>query len=289
MALQSLVNKTLIYSDIFDYPLTFPQIYKYLITAKKTEYRKVLKMVDRSSFEKRENYFFLKGRSKIVSLREKREIESVKKIALAEKVVRKLKFVPGIKLVGISGSVAMKNADKNADIDLFVISKKGSGWTTRLFLVCFLSLMGIYRKKNDKKSSNKFCLNMIIDEGHMLFPKDRRDIYTAHEIAQLLPLFQKGNTYQKFIKKNEWIYKYLANYEPYKLLNNDRIILKRQLGFGLFEKAAKFVQVKYMGEIQGKEQVSEGFMAFHPTDPRNDIVSTYNARLRRYFPKTLGH
>lgn len=289
MALQSPVNKTLIYSDIFDYPLTFPQIYRYLITPKKTEYKKVLKVVSQSNVEKRENYFFLKGRSKLVPLREKREKESLKKIKLAERVAGKLKFVPGIEFVGISGSVAMKNADKNADIDLFVISRKGRSWTTRLFLVSLLSLMGVYRKKNDKKASNKFCLNMIIDEGHMLLPIDRRDIYTAHEIAQLLPLFQRGNAYQKFIKKNDWIYKYLANYEPYKMLNDERIILKKQLGFELFEKAAKLVQIKYMGKAQGKEQVSEGFLAFHPTDPRNDIVSIYNARLKRYSSKTLGH
>ena len=64
----------------------------------------------------------------------------------------------------------MDNAGEKDDIDLFVITSKGTLWITRLLLVSLLIFMGQYRGRG-KKESQKVCLNMLIDEVGLKFEK----------------------------------------------------------------------------------------------------------------------
>lgn len=278
------VNKTLLYSDIFDYPLTFEQIHKYLLTNKKVSKEKVYDLIKKENINQKNGFYYLLGRSRVVGFRQERERESAKKIRDAFKIAKVLKFLPLIKLLGISGSVSMKNADKNDDIDLFIISTSGSVWLTRLITVCILKLLGVYRKRNEIDVSNKFCLNMIIDEKNLAFTNSRKDIYSAHEIVQILPLLVRDNMYQKFINANFWTKKYLANFEPAEI-KNENIGLVSKFSLQIFqmfklEKIAKWAQISYMGKIKGKETVRDGFLAFHPDDPRKKILHSFETKLK---------
>lgn len=287
------VNKTLLYSDIFDYPLTFEQIHKYLLTNKKISKEKVYDLIKKENINQKNGFYYFKGRSKVVNLRQEREKESAKKIRNAFKITKVLKFVPLIKLLGISGSVSMKNADKNDDIDLFIISGVGSVWLTRLITVCILKLLGVYRERNQIDVSNKFCLNMIIDEKNLAFTNSRQDIYSAHEIAQILPLLVRDNIYQKFINANSWTKKYLANFEPAGI-KNENIGFVSKLSLRIvqmvkLEKVAKWAQTAYMGKVKRNETIGDGFLAFHPNDPRKKILRSYETKLKKHNFTTLGY
>ncbi|MEK9176003.1 MAG: hypothetical protein AAB520_01015 [Patescibacteria group bacterium] len=292
--LQRQVSKTLIYSDIFDFPLTLEEIHKYLITDKKNSIEKVKEVLQADKKIKSKNGFYcLAGREKTISLRGHRQKESAKKIKNAYKIIKVFKFIPSIKLLGVSGSVSMKNADKNDDIDLFIISEFRSVWLSRLATVCILKLLRIYRGKNSVDVSNKFCLNMIIDEKNLVFQKSRQDIYSAHEIVQILPLLVRDNIYQKFINANLWTKKYLANFEPVEI-KNENIGFVSRLSLQIvqilnLEKIAKLIQIAYMGKIKGKETIRDGFLAFHPHDPRKKILRSFKMKLREYNFTTLGH
>ena len=71
-----------------------------------------------------------------------------------------------------------------------------------------LIILGVYRNKNSKRFKDKICLNLILDEDRMSF--ENQDLFTAHEIVQLLPVFEKDKTYQKFISANKWVKEYSA-------------------------------------------------------------------------------
>jgi len=58
---------------------------------------------------------------------------------------------------------------------------------------------------------------MLIDEERLEFKKSERNLYLAHEIAQLRPLFQRDKIYEKFMPHNNWIKKYLPNIVAYKI------------------------------------------------------------------------
>lgn len=57
----------------------------------------------------------------------------------AVKYVKYIKWVPWIKMVAIWNSVAMNSADKNSDIDLFIVSSQHRLWIVRI-LVTFIFL-----------------------------------------------------------------------------------------------------------------------------------------------------
>ena len=52
---------------------------------------------------------------------------------------------------------------------------------------------------------------MWLDESDMVWQRKDRNIYTAHEIAQIVPLINKDKTYEKFLSHNRWILDFWPN------------------------------------------------------------------------------
>ncbi|EKD64640.1 MAG: hypothetical protein ACD_50C00333G0011 [uncultured bacterium] len=287
------ILRTLVYSDIFDYPLKKDEIWKYLIGQKieniyvgtlDDSLKKSLKQ-NRAIFKK--NFYCLLNRDKIIGTRVNRQKVSRGKLVIAKKIARKLSIIPTVQLIGISGALSLKNSDKYDDIDFFVIASKGSLWLTRLAMIILLLICGKYRTRNQSEVSDKICLNMIIDDSLLSFPKSRRDLYTAHEIAQLLPVFERNNMYKKFVDANEWIEKYLPNAIK-RIKNKQRSpFFMTHNSLFIFEQFAKLVQLWSIKKHRTNETISENLLAFHPLDYKNKVLNEYKRRLKQYDPPSL--
>src|SRR3990167_9461292 len=195
------IVKTLLYSDIFDFPLSEEEIWKYLICEKdvtEKHFANRIKKINSVVFRKN-GYLFTTERESIVKKRLKRIKESKIKLEIAGKIIRKLFSVPTVMFIGISGNLSMLNSEKKDDIDIFVIVKKNKIWITRFFLIAMLRFMGVYRKRGEKVVSNKFCLNMLVDETSLKLSSNFQNLYTAHEVSQLMPIRQRSGFYKKFI------------------------------------------------------------------------------------------
>ncbi len=288
MVSNSAILKTLIYSDIFAYPLTKEEIWKFLIGAKigRASFEKMFKFPP-GRWERKYGYYFLLGREEIVRKRIQRKEISQEKINIAKKIVKKLSVIPTVLFIGISGGLALENSDEKDDIDLFVITSKNTLWITRLLLVVFLIIMGQYRGRG-KKESQKICLNMLIDEKALTFEKSRQDLYTAHEIAQLKPIFDRNNTYSKFLSANKWVVKFLPNSVEGIKNHESRIMQKEKplfvFHYSLFilNKFAKFLQLLYMREHRANETINDKMLAFHPFEYKDYVLKEYNKRLNKY-------
>lgn len=285
------ILKTLLYSDIFDYPLSKEEIWKFLISKNKGDKQSFLKYLNlkNDAFDHKNNLYFIKGRIGIVKKRQEKEKYSLEKIKFAKKIIQKISRIPTIYFIGISGALAMKNSDKDDDIDLFVITAKGSVWTTRLIMVIVLNFLKVYRKRAEENVSNKICLNMLVDNSALSFSKDRQDLYTAHEIAQILPVANKNKTYEKFINSNIWIKDFLPNAFNQKttmpfvsrvsFINNAISYLLR---IPITEFLARGVQFWYMKKHITKETISNNFLAFHPFDYKAHVLNNYKKRIAEY-------
>ena len=208
------VLKTLAYADIFNYPLKKDEVWRFLISQTSQSEPKVLRVLSVCpKISQKGDFYFLKGREKNVSLRKKREKWSQKKIEIAHRVARWFKVIPWIKMVGISGALAMNNAHKNDDIDFLIITQKNRLWLTRLLVVLATEALGKRRRPNDKQFKDKVCLNMFLAEDKLTIPQKERDLFSAHEVIQLKPIWEKDDSYQKLIKRNQWVKKYLANWK----------------------------------------------------------------------------
>lgn len=135
------------------------------------------------------------------------------KIKLAKILVEQhLSKFKNILFVAITGSVAAENSKKDEDVDLFLICKKDTMWLTRLLLRIYIKLHNIpHRKFGQDESPNDFCFNLWMDESNLLVPLSKQNQKNAVDIIMMKVIYDKNNIYQKFIDKNDWVKKYVAN------------------------------------------------------------------------------
>lgn len=287
------VLQTLIYGDIFDYPLSRGQLWQFLIAEKKITKQSFEQAVDSVSnpLEVKNEWFYLAGRASILKKRLHREKISQVKFRIAKRVSRFLSFVPTVYLVGVSGALAVKNADEDDDIDLFIIAQKNTMWTTRLISLLILEMLGLRRKRKEKNAKDKVCLNMIVDEKFLALPFEKQNLYTAHEVAQMVPLVERENIYRKFIKANLWVKNFLPNALKRRTVLNIRqnsaesffsVFLRLVLFSSVLEWLAKKLQLWYMRRHRTTEITSDHMLAFHPFDYQEKVLEEYKKRLKKY-------
>lgn len=211
------ILRTLTYADIFDYPLKDKEIWEYLIVDKKVNLQSLTedlaRAVDQKLILQDGEFYFLPGRKMIVALRKRRKMASRNKMKIAHRVAGWLKFIPTIKMVAITGALAMDNSEKDDDIDLLIVATKKRLWLTRLLTTFLVELMAERRRPNDKEFKDKICLNMFLDEENLPVPQIERNLFSAHEACQLKPIWNRGDTYKRFVRANKWTTRYLANWK----------------------------------------------------------------------------
>jgi len=284
MGSKKVVLKTLLYSDIFDYPLIKEEIWNYLISDKKILKKDfLLNLKSEKAINQKDGFYFVKNREKIIVMRKERQKCSSEKIKKAKKIISFLSLFPTVRMIGISGSLALENCEENEDIDLFVITESGTLWATRFLLVVSLKLLGLYREKRAKLVKDKFCLNMLVSKDCLSLSEDRRNLFSAHEIAQVVPVFSKRSTYEDFITENLWVRNYLPNFKvrkPFFEREERNLILIK--GLKIFNKILFRFQFEIMKKDITREEISLGLVAFHPEDQSTRIIKEYKKRLRKY-------
>lgn len=274
---------TLLYHDIFEYPLSYDQLWLLLISdTKKSISKKQFNQHTLSLKQEivlRNGFFCLKGRSKIIQLRFLREKESSKKVIIARRVARFLCKIPTIHFIGLSGSVALKNAQKHDDIDLFFIVQNNSIWITRFLVFVVLELLHIGRRRKKKKIANLICPNMFLALSSLEIPSPKRNIYIAHEIIQTLPLFDRSAIHDLFLYRNRWILEYMPNSFLVK-----KVIVQRVSWnwLTLVEKIAKMIQMWYIKRHITTEIISDTMLAFHPKSYEKHVLYEFERRRKKY-------
>ena len=257
------------YHDLFDFPLTFADLIRWKPTKDLS-----LKQSD-NHVVYQDGYFFLSKRKGLIYKRSLRERISVKKLEIAKKASSILSKIPSVLMVAVTGSLAMENAGDDSDIDLLLITKKNTLWTTRMFSYLILKVFGFdLRKSGDKNQKDKLCLNMWMDETDLVWKGNDRNLYTAHEIAQVLPLINKYKTYERFLYKNKWILRYWPNAVKiggYQEEKGTRV--SNNLTFSIIEAFAFRIQYQFMKSKITREVVAPTRAIFHPQNLGKLVIS----------------
>lgn len=185
------------------------------------------------------------------------------KFQIARRYSSILGIFPFIKLVGISGSVAMLNALENDDVDIFLITKRNRLWTGRFVAVMIAKLMGLHRGFGDKNTKDKVCLNLFFEETELLLPRKKRSEYGAHELLQMKPLVNKGDIYTKLLDVNKWVFDIFPNAR----LGEQTATYGREKGDNdLLENFLKKIQLRLMNKHKTTELITDYQLWFHPED-----------------------
>jgi len=260
---------SIFYHDLFDFPLTSLELIKWRGGKKFSKIDKELEIENKNGF------YFLKGKEKNVPLRIIKKRIAKRKNKIAFKAASLLGTIPWIKFVGITGALAMENAEREADIDLLIITAKGTLWLSRGLALLLLSLLGIpLRRAKEKEVKDKICLNMWLEEGNLTWREKERNVYIAHEICQVVPLMNKDKVYEEFLFKNNWIADFWPNavrIRKIKLLKGR----KTKILISLLNKIAFKLQYLYMKTKITKEKITLTKAIFHPFDWGEIILSKF--------------
>ena len=134
-SLEESIIKTLCYRDLFDYPLSSGEVADFLIEddAHPSQVERVLaQLTAEGKIGQAQGFYFLPGREKIAAVRRQRELISERKYARALKLSQILRRFPWVRAVFITGALAAGNAEKEADLDFMVVTRRNRVWLTRL-------------------------------------------------------------------------------------------------------------------------------------------------------------
>jgi predicted nucleotidyltransferase len=194
----------LAYFDMFDYPLTYSEIFLFLENKyRQSEFSEALNsLVFNKMIFQFDKYYSLKNDYGLIARRNKGNEKAAELIKKAKEVGRLLIKFPYVRGVGISGSLSKNFADNKSDIDLFIITKKNRLWVARSFMHCFKKLTFLVNKQHH------YCMNYYIDEEQLQIVE--KNIYTAIEVGTLIPL--EGDTvFERFYAANSWTRDLLPN------------------------------------------------------------------------------
>lgn len=200
--LQRAILLTVLYSDLFDYPLTEDELHRYLVAPYPGEaaFGRALEGLLGSHLTRAEEFFTLAGREQIVKVRRQRQQTGDERWALATRYARWLTHVPFVRMVAVCGSQAAGNARSDADVDFFLVTEPRRLWTAQ---VCSMLLRRVASLLSVRVCPNYFLtLDSLEVEPH--------NLYHAREVAQAVPLWGDA-THLRFLGANRWIEQLLPN------------------------------------------------------------------------------
>lgn len=266
MTLRQAILETLAYSDVFDHPLTLDDLHKFLVTpASHAEIEACLPDMDGVSCM--EGYYFLSHQVNIVNIRKSRESNSRKAFDRAIFYGHILGRLPFIRMVALTGSLAMLNLSKNRDMDFMIAAKPGHVWTARAFALLFGRLARLF--------GDVICPNVIVSENALAW--DAKNLYTAREFAQMIPI-SGLNVYRRLLEVNAWVKDFLPNafadQNDLDVVNDQRpgvfeSLLNNKLGsafekWEMTRKIARFkAQKRYGAETNFSADVCQGNFDHH--------------------------
>lgn len=193
------------------------------------------------------------------------------KFEIAKRAARTISRVPFVKMVGVTGSLAMNSAQEWADIDLMLIVKKDTLWISRPFVYLALIFAGLKtREPKSKDEKDLLCLNVWVDESALTIPHKRRDAYTAHEVLAVVPVFDQGGVFDNWLSANSWAGSYWPKAQ--KIPNGEYVAPGANILLSVINRLFFVVQYLYMLPKLSVETVSPDEAYFHPFDWGEKVV-----------------
>lgn len=257
------ILKTIQYFSLFDYIPTQDEIYTY-VSSKCTK-QDVVAELNNLSYQKR----LINNTGGGIDTKHKHVKARISqaKISSIKLFVSLLSLCPWIKLVGLSGSCSMLNAKEGDDIDIFIISAPGGIWLSRATAILIAKLLRKHRMRGSRLIRDKVCLNLFFDEGNLTVPEEKRNLYVAHEVVQMRPLYIRGGVYDRYLFANKWVRHYFPNLA---ISHVDLAVEGPTLVTRIFETITRVVQLRLMSRIS-EERVSNEQLWFFPRDYQKKI------------------
>jgi hypothetical protein len=200
-ALEAAVLRTLAYADVFDFALSEAEVHRYLIGRAATP-AAVGSALDGLSgrVARRDGLVALSTRPELLPMRLERRAMAARAWPHALRYARAVAGLPFVRMVAVTGALAVGNATRGADIDLLVVAACGRVWTARAATIAVARMAA--------REGHELCPNYVLAEHRL--EDGSRDLYAAHELAQMVPITGLG-VYRRLRAANPWVTVHLPN------------------------------------------------------------------------------
>lgn len=210
-SLEAAILRTVLYADVFHFPLTIAEIRHFLIAEVCVSPIEIETALQESPVLQEalivENGFVAcADRTDLFERRKKCEDASQALWSQAVRYGTWLGRLPFVRMVALTGALAMRNAAAEGDdLDYILVTAPNRVWLARAFaivLVRAVKLRGVV-----------ICPNYVLAENAL--EQGKQDLFIAHEIAQMIPLYGHS-LYWQFRATNAWTHAQLPNaQEPF--------------------------------------------------------------------------
>ena len=233
--------KPILYADIFDYPLTFEEIYKFLEF--KTTPNVLKSLLEQATRDKHivlvDGFYSLVDRPHLAAKRRERGLAAQALWPKARFYGRWIASLPFVRMVAVTGSLAVENpCDGVDDIDYLIVTRPGRLWLCRAMVI----LMVHY----GHRQGVHLCPNYMLTENLLFFEDD--NLFIAREMLQMVPLYGKS-TYLDMRQVNAWITDYLPQGAGLNLTHVDDGLSPPQC---FFKKSGEFILSSFLGDLLEK-------------------------------------
>lgn len=221
---------TLLYSDVFEMPLTAFEVWRYrmysghlsneLVFSEGKDFSLSMVMdtlavlVGKNLIARRSGMFVISGREYLVDDRIARMKRSDRKWKDFLKIAQWMRFSPFVRMIAVTGRLATKQIGANSDWDVLIVIEHGHIWMGRVFIAILLQILG--KRRWGSHTKDRVCLNHFLSTEFLEVPL--KDLFAAREYAYIIPVFGE-ETFRNFEKKNAWIQKYLPNWRKQEALS----------------------------------------------------------------------
>ncbi|MCS6835161.1 MAG: hypothetical protein NZ750_03980 [Anaerolineae bacterium] len=280
---------TILYADVFAFPLNLDEIAHFLIHPVPLPRELIAQRLMQSPFLRerlymQDGYYAICERSDIVALRQAREQIAEGMMAEAVRYGRWLAHIPFVRMVALTGALAMRNpAHPRDDYDFFLITAPRRVWLARL---CAVVLVRLARLRGVH-----LCPNYLLAQDDLA--QARRDLYMAHEVVQMIPLYGR-EYYERMLAENDWTQDFMPNAQQrtqaYLSEVDGRLkawlerMLAGRLGDGLerWEQRRKQRRLTRLLSHESDARLDSSSVKGHFVDHGQRVLAAYRERLQRY-------
>lgn len=274
----------------------------------KPAFSEILKILDNSeklkkALGRKNGFYFLTGREEIIASRIRRKKLTDEKFKSAGRrtkwILHFISYIPFVRLIMASGTMALGNPGKESDIDLLIAAKHGRIWTTRALLTFFALAFGVYRHKEE--TENRLCFNHYITDKSLAI--DFGNLYKAQEYLNLIPIAGDIKLYGEFLAANrEWTKNYVWFTDTNSISSMRtfqvggaflfvkkffELVLSGKIG-DIFEKMVKKFQIYFIeknplsSNPSARIKYTDENLVFHPILVEPEIIAEYEEKISRF-------
>jgi hypothetical protein len=204
-AIETAILRTVLYADVFKFPLTPREIHHFLISDKPVTAEQVEHTLENSPTLKQhirqaQGYIVCVGHEDMIEVRASHERASQKLMPLALRYGTWLARLPFVRMVALTGALSMRNAVENDDLDYLLVTMPGRVWMAR---ACAIVLVRLVRLRG-----TEICPNYVLAEDTLV--QKRQDVFIAHEVTQMVPLYGH-DIYRAMRAANLWVSDHIPN------------------------------------------------------------------------------